>query len=71
MSEHLMTEAEAVEEALLLITRKMRRMAPEAFDRAWGQLPDPAKNALVMAEARADRLRLTNTVAWPELDEED
>ena len=70
MNEHLMTEAQATEEALLLITRKLRRMAPEAFTKAWGQLPDQAKAALNAAESRADLLRNTNTVTWPAPDED-
>jgi hypothetical protein len=70
MSEHQMTEAQATEEALLLITRKLQRMAPDAFAKAWGQLPDGAKVALGAAESRADLLRNTNTVTWPAQDED-
>lgn len=65
MSEHQLTETQATEEALLLICRKLRRMAPDAFTTAWSQLPDGAKLALNAAEARADDLRLHYTVTWP------
>ncbi len=51
------TETEATDEALLLITRKMRRMYPEAFAAVWAKLPDGAKDALLLSEVRADSLR--------------
>ena len=67
---HTMTQTEATDEALLLITRKMRRLHPEAFRDVWAKLPDGAKDALILAENRADVLRDKGPVAWPVDDEE-
>ncbi len=51
------TDTEATDEALLLFTRKMRRMHPEAFAAVWAKLPDGAKDAILFSEVRADTLR--------------
>lgn len=61
-----LTDTQAADLALLLITRKLRRMAPTEFDRAWRQLPDGAKNAINAAEMRADVLRDQQPgLTWP------
>lgn len=56
MTEQMTTE-QATNEAVLLLTRKLRRMEPKAFRRVWALLPDGAKDALGLAEAAADRMR--------------
>jgi hypothetical protein len=64
---YTMTEAQATDEAVLLFTRKMRRLHPDAFADIWAKLPDGAKTAVVAAENRADRLRDQegNSLAYP------
>ncbi len=51
------TEAQATDEMVLLFTRKMRRMHPEAFADVWSKLPVGAQRAVCDAERRADMLR--------------
>ena len=71
---HTMTEQEATDEALLLFTRKVRRLHSEAFAEVWAMLPDGAKEALGMAEARADLLRDRagiKNLAYPPVEFED
>lgn len=58
------TEAQATDEALLLLVRKLRRQYRGAFDVIWAQLPDAAKDALGLAEARADRVRDAGKLTW-------
>ena len=65
------TEAQATDEAMLLITRKMRRLYPEAFTAVWAKLPDGAKDAIYASELRADRVRDAGGLSWkPEADED-
>jgi hypothetical protein len=52
-----MTEAEAVNEAVLRFTRKMHRLHPAAFAEVWGMIPDGARDALALAERNADVVR--------------
>jgi hypothetical protein len=52
-----MTEAQATDEAVLLFTRKLRRLHTAAFQDIWRRLPDGAKEAIYAAERRADQLR--------------
>lgn len=52
-----MTETQATDEAVLLFTRKLRRLHPAAFQDIWHRLPDGAKCAIYAAERRADQLR--------------
>lgn len=59
-----MTDAEAADEAILLLTRKMRRLHRAEFDHVWGMLPDGAKRAIYAAEARADRVRDAGGKQW-------
>jgi hypothetical protein len=54
---HTMTDHEATDEALLLFTRKTRRLHPEVFASVWTKIPEGARRALEAAERRADRLR--------------
>jgi hypothetical protein len=63
------TEAQATDEAMLLLTRKLRRQERAAFDKIWAQLPDGAKDAIFRAEARADQVRDAGGLTW-EMDEE-
>lgn len=58
------TEAQATDEAMLLLTRKLRRQERAAFDKIWAQLPDGAKDTIFRAEARADRVRDTGGLTW-------
>jgi hypothetical protein len=51
------TDAEATNEALLLFTRKLRRLHPGVFSDVIKKLPEGARFALVLAENRADMVR--------------
>jgi hypothetical protein len=51
------TDSEATDEAVLLFTRKLMRMHPEAYADVIKRLPDGARQALALAETRADRVR--------------
>jgi hypothetical protein len=51
------TDTQATDEALLLLTRKLRRLHPAAFADIMGKLPEGAREALNTAEMRADTLR--------------
>jgi predicted translin family RNA/ssDNA-binding protein len=52
-----MTEAQALNEAVLLLTRKMARLAPSTYSEVWSKLPEGARTALDKAERAADRTR--------------
>lgn len=58
------TEAQATDEALLLLVRKLRRTSRMTFDKIWAQLPDGAKDAIALSEARADRVRDAGGLTW-------
>jgi hypothetical protein len=64
------TEAQATDETMLLLTRKLRRLHPEAFKDVWDRLPEGAQRAVYQAEARADVVRDTKPgLTWePEED---
>lgn len=51
------TDQEATDEAVLLLTRKLRRLHPAAYADLMRKLPKGAQLALSMAESRADRVR--------------
>jgi hypothetical protein len=51
----MMNETQALNEAVLLLARKARRL--DGFDQLWAKLPDGAKEALLKAESAADRSR--------------
>lgn len=53
------TDAEATDEAVLLLTRKLRRLHPAAYADVMSRLSDGARDALTLAENRADVLRAT------------
>ncbi len=59
----VMTDEQATDEAVLLFTRKLRRLHPDAFADVWARLPDGARRALERAERRADLLRDVGGVA--------
>lgn len=67
-----MTDSQAADLTLMLITRKLRRMAPDAFAKAWSQLPVEAQRTVTLAENRADLLRDRQPgMAWPTTDLDD
>ena len=51
------TDAQATDEAVLLLTRKLRRLHPDAYTDLMGRLPEGAREALHFADQRADTLR--------------
>jgi len=57
MTAETYTEQQATDEAVLLLTRKLRRLHPAACADLMAKLPDGARDALNQAEIRADRLR--------------
>ncbi len=54
------TDEQAADEALLLLTRKLRRLHPDAYADVICRLPDGAREALNAADIRADKLRATD-----------
>jgi len=63
-----MTDAQATDEALLLLTRKLMRLHPEAYAAVIQKMPEGARRALALAEGRADRVRDmhgVNGLAYP------
>lgn len=60
-----MTDSQATDEAVLLLTRKLRRLHPEAYAAIWGKLPEGAQRALLTAEMRADLLRDKGGLPYP------
>lgn len=68
------TEAEATDEAMLLLSRKLRRLHPGAFANIWSKLPEGAHRAIYAAERRADVVRDQGGKEWeetPDLDEDE
>ena len=65
------TAAEAADETLLLLTRKLRRLHPEAFRGIWDALPDGAQRAIYAAENRADQVRARGGKTWEPVEELD
>lgn len=51
------TDAQATDEAVLLLVRKLRRLYPDACDDLMDRLPEGAQQALHFADQRADTLR--------------
>lgn len=54
MTTETYTDQQAADEAVLLLTRKLRRLHPAAFADVIGKLPEGARQALGFAEQRAD-----------------
>jgi hypothetical protein len=54
------TDAQATDEAVLLLVRKLRRLHRDAYIDLMGRLPEGARDALDQADIRADRLRATD-----------
>jgi hypothetical protein len=54
------SQTEATEEALRLFMRKVARLHPEAHADVLSRLPQGAREALAMAELRADTLFITD-----------
>jgi hypothetical protein len=50
-------EAQATDEAVLLLVRKLRRLHPGAYADLMNSIPEGARDALAAADLRADRLR--------------
>lgn len=62
-------ESELTDEAVLLLTRKLGRLHPDAHADLVRRLPDGARVALIMAENRADSRRDTRgPLKWPDDD---
>lgn len=62
------TEAQATDEAVLLLVRKMRRMHPDAFADVWAKISEGAREAIGATERRADTERDANGISpdrWP------
>ena len=55
------TDAEATDEAVLLALRKWRRLHPKAYADVMDRLSEGARDALTLADNRADRLRADGT----------
>ncbi len=53
----LYNEAQATDEAVLLLVRKLRRLYPAAYADLMNRIPEGARDALDAADLRADRLR--------------
>lgn len=51
------TDQEATDEAVLLLVRKLRRLHPDAYIDLMDRLPEGARDALTLADQRADNLR--------------
>lgn len=51
------SDAQATDEAVLLLMRKMHRLYPAAHSAILTSFPEDVRDALTMAELRADRLR--------------
>jgi len=51
------TDAQATDEAVLLLTRKLRRLHPDVYADVMAKLPSGALDALMLADQRADKLR--------------
>lgn len=71
MSGHHFTEAEATDETMLLLTRKLRRLHPEVFADLWAKLPEGARRTIHAAENRADLLRVRTDKTWAPSDLDD
>jgi hypothetical protein len=57
MATETYTDAQATDEAVLLLTRKLRRLHPEVHADLMRRLPEGARDALNFADIRADWLR--------------
>ena len=55
-----LTDQEATDEAVLLLTRKLRRLHPAISAELLKALPAGAREALQLAEIRADKVRDAN-----------
>lgn len=51
------TDAQAVDEAVLMLTRRLRRLYPDAYTAVITSLADGLRDALHLADNRADLLR--------------
>lgn len=51
------TEHEATDLAVMLLVRKLRRLAPTALDEALAKMPEGALEALAHAEQRGDAVK--------------
>jgi hypothetical protein len=55
--EQYYTEAQALDEAVLMFMRRMGRLHPTAYHQVLTTLPDGVREALTLADIRADKLR--------------
>jgi hypothetical protein len=70
------TANQATDEAVLLLTRKLMRLHPEAYADVTSRMPEGARLALLNAETRADVVRDADTLSgtthtYPVLSDED
>lgn len=61
-----MTQAQALDEAVLLMVRKLMRLDPDVHSLVWSKLPAGAREALTASEVRADVFRDYHAPVWPE-----
>lgn len=52
------TDAQATDEAVLLLVRKLRRTYQDVYAEIIAKLPQGAQDALMLADQRADKLRM-------------
>lgn len=52
------TDAQATDEAVLLLVRKLRRTHQDVYAEIIAKLPQGAQDALMLADQRADKLRM-------------
>ena len=60
MTIEIYTDAQAIDEAVLLLTRKLRRLHWDIYADLMGCLPYGARDALNLADVRADKLRASD-----------
>jgi len=60
MTTETYTDAQAIDEAVLLLTRKLRRLHSDIYADLMGCLPYGARDALNLADVRADKLRASD-----------
>lgn len=58
MTEIEFTDEQATDEAVLLLVRKLRRLHRDAYVDLMGRLPAGARDALMLADQRAEKLRV-------------
>lgn len=57
MTAETYTDQQATDEAVLLLVRKLRRLHPAEYSNLMAKLPQGARDALMLADQRADKIR--------------